>query len=124
MKKTDEEIDRLIHEALSKEEAEYYDQLGEQSVIEMALGVFQGRNKVIYIITLFASIALFATVIWSGIKFYESEAIRDMLIYGAIGFWCMIGVMGVKIWYWMEMNTNRILREMKRLELQIAANKK
>lgn len=120
MKTTDKEIDKIIHEALSNEEAAYYDQLGEQSVIDMAFGVFQGKNKGIYILTFIMSFILFGVVIWAGFQFYYAETLKEMLTYGALGFWCMIGVMGVKIWYWMQMNTNALMREMKRLELQLA----
>lgn len=123
MKTKEEEIDKIIQQALSKEEAEFYDQLGEQSLIEMMLGVFKGKNKVIYIITIIMSFVLFGVFVYCAIQFYEAETTREMLIYGGIGMWCMIGVMGIKIWHWMQMNTNRILREMKRLELQIASSK-
>ena len=121
MNASDKEIDKIFHEALSTEEAAYYDQLGEQSVIDMAFGVFQGKNKTIYIITFIVSFFLFGVVIWAGIKFYHAETIKEMLSYGAISFFFMIAVMGTKIWYWMQMNNNALLREMKRLELQIAS---
>ncbi len=121
MKNSDEQIDKIIHAALSKEEAAYYDQLGEQSLIDMSLGIFKGRNKGIYILTVIMSFILFGAFVYCAIEFYQAPDVKDMLIYGAIGFWCMIGVFGIKIWYWMQMNTNSILREMKRLELQIAS---
>ncbi len=121
MKKTNEQIDQIIHEALSKEEAAFYDQLGEQNLLEMSLGVFQGRNKVIYIIATAMALIWFVGFIICVIRFLEAETTRDMAIYGAAGFWCIISVTAIKLWHWMQMNTNRILREMKRLELQVAA---
>ncbi len=121
MKTSDEQIDKIIHEALSKEEAAYYDQLGEQSILDMSLGVFKGRNKGIYVLSVLMSLVLFGVFVYCAIEFFNADSIKDMLIYGGAGFWCMIGVMGIKIWYWMQMNTNSLLREMKRLELQIAS---
>jgi len=119
MKQSNEHIDKIIHEALSKEEAEFYDQLGEQSLLEMSLGVFQGRNKGIYILTMIMSFLLFGGFVYCAIQFFKVDNTREMLIYAAIGFWCMMGVSGIKLWHWMQMNTNSILREMKRQELQI-----
>ena len=123
MKITDEKIDKIIHEALNKEEAAYYDQLGEQSLLEMSLDVFKGRNKGIYIITVIMSLVLFGGFVYCAIEFYNSPDIKQMLIYGGIGFWCILGVTGIKLWHWMQMNTNRVIRELKRLELQIASMK-
>jgi hypothetical protein len=42
MKKEEEKIDELIKEALSSEEAKFYDALGEQSLIEIVSKVYQG----------------------------------------------------------------------------------
>ncbi len=121
MKNTNEQIDKIIYEALSKEEAEFYDQLGEQNLLDMTLGVFQGKNKIIYLLTLIMSFVIFGVFVFCAIKFYNAENTRDMLIYGAIGGWSMMSVGFIKLWHWMQMNNNALLREMKRLELQIAA---
>jgi len=120
MKKTNEEIDQIIHEALSKEEAEFYDQLGEQSLLEMSLGVFQGKNKFIYILTTIMAFAWFVGFVICVVRFIEAETTRELITYAAAGFWCILSVTAIKLWHWMQMNTNRVLREMKRLELQIA----
>jgi len=121
MKKSNEEIDKIIHDALSKEEAKFYDQLGEQSLIEQTLGIYQGRNKYAYIAVLVVSIILLGIFVYCGIEFFNAESARDMAISGTIGFFCIVMIMGIKINHWMQMQTNRVLREMKRLELQIAA---
>ncbi|MTI20675.1 hypothetical protein E1176_06550 [Fulvivirga sp. RKSG066] len=121
MKHTTEEIDKVIHDALNREEAEFYDQLGEQSLLEMSLGVFQGKNKGIYILTIIVSVLLFAGFVYCAIQFFQTENTREMIIYGAIAFYCILSVTAVKLWHWMQMNTNQVLREMKRLELQISA---
>jgi hypothetical protein len=121
MKHTDEQIDKVIHDALSEEEALFYDQLGEQNILEMSLGVFQGKNKNIYILTMVMSFIIFGVFVFCAIEFYNAETTRSMLIYGAVAGWCMIIVAFIKLWHWMQMNNNILLREMKRLELQIAA---
>lgn len=124
MKTSNEQIDKIIHEALSKEEAEFYDQLGEQNILDMTLGVFQGKNKNLYILTFIMAFVLFIAVVYCAVQFYHAETLKEMLMYIGIAFFCMTGVMGIKLWHWMQMNTNSIIREMKRLELQIAASHK
>ena len=44
MKNNMEEIDLLIKETLSKENAAFYDSLEEQNVFEMFFGLFNGKN--------------------------------------------------------------------------------
>jgi hypothetical protein len=121
MKHTNEQIDKIIHEALSEEEALFYDQLGEQNILEMSLGVFQGKNKNLYILTIVMSLIIFGVFVFCAIEFYNAETTRSMLLYGGAAGWCMMSVGFIKLWHWMQMNTNTLLREMKRLELQIAA---
>ncbi|MTI40942.1 DUF6768 family protein [Fulvivirga lutimaris] len=122
MKNTNEQIDKIIYEALSKEEAEFYDQLGEQNIIDMTLGVFKGKNKNLYILTFIMAFLLFGAVVYCSVQFYHADTLKEMLIYLGIALWCMMSVGFIKIWHWMQMNTNSVLREMKRLELQIAAS--
>jgi len=33
----------------------------------------------------------------------------------------MIGIMALKLWSWMQMDRNAVMREIKRLELQVSA---
>ena len=40
-----EDIDKLIKETLTQEEAKFYEELEEQNVFEMVGGLFQGKNK-------------------------------------------------------------------------------
>jgi hypothetical protein len=121
MKNSNEQIDKIIHEALTQEEAKFYDQLGEQNILDMTLGVFQGKNKILNILTGAMSFLLFGVFVYCTFKFYNAETTRSMLIYGAASGWSIMSVGLIKLWYWMQMNTNSILREMKRLELQIAS---
>ena len=120
MKHTDEQIDKIIHEALSKEEAEFYDQLGEQSLLDMQLGVYQGKNKGLYVAMLIFGTILTVAFIYAAIEFYHAETVKEMLVYGGIAFFTTAMIMAIKIYNWMQMQTNRVLREMKRLELQIS----
>lgn len=121
MKNNEDQIDKIILEALSKEEASYYDELGEQSILDMALGVFKGRNKAIYLFVFLFSFALFGVFVYSLMAFLDADNVTDMLRYGALGFLSILVITAVKIWYWMQMNTNALQREMKRIEIQLAA---
>ena len=118
--KQNEEIDNIIYEALSKEEAEFYDQLGEQSIMEMAWGVYKGRNKWVSITSVVLGTILFAIFIYAAIQFFQVDDTKEMLRWMAIGLVCLGTSQALKIWQWMQMDKNAILREMKRLEVQVS----
>ena len=63
--------------------------------------------------------------VYAVVQFFETTDMREMLLWGAVAFFGFMSVLAVKIWTWMEMAKNEIMREVKRTELQIAylANK-
>ena len=43
-----------------------------------------------------------------------------LLVWGGGFMFCMMAVSMLKLWFWMEMQTNSVLREVKRVELQVS----
>ncbi len=120
MSKSNEEIDKIIHDALSKEEAAFYDQLGEQSLVEMAIDVYKGKDRWIKILAFCFSIVFFGLFVFSAIKFFQAEDLKEMIRWIAVGFFSFGTNMALKIWQWMQMDKNAIIREIRRLELQLS----
>ena len=121
MKKEDEKIDALIKEALSEEEAQYYMNLGEQNVIEEFGGLFKGRNSWMTIVVTVAILAFVILAVYAVIGFANAAEVKEMLQWTLVFTFSMIAVAMLKIWSWQQMDKNTILREMKKLELQISA---
>ncbi len=118
--KTEREIDALIRDALSEEEAAHFDQLGEPSLTEMVTDLYRGRNRWLVVITSVVIVVFFGLALYTGWRFYHAPEVREMLLWGGACFFCFMAVMGNKLWHWMEMERNAIVREIKRLELQVA----
>ncbi len=116
----DERIDTLIKEALSEEEAKYYTQLDEQNFIVQYGQLFKGKQGWFTAITTLMIFALLAVVIYGFIQFSNAEAAKDMILYATIIMMATLSIGMLKIWNWMQMDKYVILREMKRLELQIS----
>ena len=121
-----EEIDQLIKETLTKEEAKFYESLEEQNMFEMVLGLFKGKNKWLMYLMNLMTIIFFGFFIYCVVNFLNtSENEIKMLIKwasGAIIF--LISVSMLKIFGWMQMDKNAIIRELKRLELLFLFQKK
>lgn len=120
MKPRTDSIDRLIREALSAEEAEYFDRLGEQSIPELVTETFLGHRRWLNLGGILAGTVMLVIGAVCAVNFYNAEEIRDMLLWGAGAAFCLSGILGMKIWYWMELQRNALTREIKRLELQVA----
>jgi len=114
-----EGIDQLIKETLSKEEAAFYDALDEQHFFEMLFGLFKGKNAWFMIIINILTFASFILFIYCCVQFYKVSSTEELIRWGFGGFMCIITLSMLKIFAWMQMDKNAILREMKRLELLV-----
>jgi cytochrome c biogenesis protein CcdA len=121
MKNNIEDIDKLIKETLTKEEAKFYDELDEQNVLEMILGLFKGKNKWIMFVMNFMVLVFFGLFIYCTIQFFNTDVTNELIKWGIGGLVFLFGVSMLKVFAWMQMDKNAILREMKRLELQVSS---
>lgn len=119
MKNEIEEIDKLIKDTLSQEEAKFYDSLEEQNIFEMLFGLFKGKNAWINILLNLMIVLFFGLFIYSGIQFFEADTTEGLLKWGFGSLIFILCISMLKLYAWMQMDKNAILREMKRLELQV-----
>ena len=116
-----EDIDKLIKETLTEEEARFYQELDEQNVFQMIGGLFQGKNKWIMILMNVMTLVFFGLFIYCIVQFFETTETKALIQWsvGAIIF--LLGVSMLKIFAWTQMDKNALLREIKRLELQVSS---
>ena len=121
MKNDKESIDKLIKETLTEQEAKFYDELDEQNVLEMIFGLFRGKNKWLLIMMNLVTVIFFGLFIYCLVQFFNVEATKDLLKWGLGSIVFLIGVSMLKVFAWMQMDKNAIMRELKRLELQVSS---
>lgn len=119
MKSEMEEIDQLIKDTLNQEEAKFYDNLEEQGIFEMIFGLYKGKNAWINILMNIMIVILFVFFIYCGIQFFDSDTTEGLVKWGLGSLALLISISMLKIFAWMQMDKYAILREMKRLELQV-----
>lgn len=115
-----EEIDRLIEESLSKNDAEFYHNLEEQNMFQQWGGIYKGKLGKWSILVTTIQIIITIIAFWLGYKFFTVDDNVLMVKYGA---GMLIGVIMnglLKQWHWMQMDKNSLIREMKRIEFQVA----
>ena len=115
------DIDKMIRDALPAEDVELFESLGEeQGIHEMVIDSFRG--KTLWLVTLvFVAIAAFVVLaILAAVQFFQVEPVKEMIAWACAFMFCLIAIATMKVWYWMELNKNTVIREVKRVELQIA----
>lgn len=120
MKKETEKIDELIKETLSRDEAGFYDELHEQGVLEMIEGLFKGKLKWLVLLMNIVQLAFFAGFIYCLVAFLNTDITDELIRWAAGGFLCLMVVALLKLFLWMQMDKNALLRELKRVELQVS----
>lgn len=114
------ELDDKIREALSEQDRALMAHFDEQGLFGQLGGLFQGKLAWLSMVTMVAGLVMFAIGVYAAWQFATAGDVATMLRWGGIAWFGMMSVIMIKLWSWMRMETNRTLREIKRLELQIA----
>lgn len=113
-------FDKLAQKALSDEEFEFMTNAEEQNIFEMLMNLYRGKQKWLSLWIMLVIFIAFGFTIYCGIRFFQVEDMKEMMIYGAGGFLGLLMTAMLKFWFWMQMDNNTILRELKRIELQMS----
>src|SRR5690606_10603301 len=120
-----QDIDRMIAEALDGEEqALFRDTAREPHFFEQAFGLFGGRNGWVNAILLAVQAVLFIGGLWAGWRFFEAETALSALHWGLPAAVLLLMSLIIKMGVLPEMQANRLMRELKRLQLQAAVGRK
>lgn len=115
-------IDQKIQAALRREGAGE-NITEEPNLAEEVFIAFRGRHRLISTFAFLLTFALFGAAVWSGWQFFAAEAVAAQIQWAALTLLFMIMVGFLKIWFWLEMHTNRVLRELKRVELLLVTRR-
>lgn len=110
------DLDRRIQEALQSSPSGQA-LAREQSMREELVGAFRTRYRWLHTFAFALTFAFFVVATYSGYRFASADAVHEQLAWGGA---CVLGLVFtgfLKIWFWLELHTNRVLREVKRVEL-------
>lgn len=114
-------IDRAIREALSKEDAEFLARFEANSTpVGEVLDTFRGQWGAMNIFAAAITFGMFAAFVYCAWNAFTLSDVRDVVIWTGGALLAALSVAMLKMYFWMEMNKNVVLREVKRLELQVA----
>lgn len=114
------DLDKEIERALSEEDIALAQQFEELGLIGQFKSVFQGKMGWVSVASMIAGTILNFLFLYAAWKFFTLPATEDKVFWGGIAWFSAIMVAFMKVWFWMRMESNRVIREIKRLELQVA----
>lgn len=116
------DLDKAIRQSMSEEDAAMFDRLGaDQSMHRQVFATFEGHLRWFNIAGWIGGFGLFGVASSFAWRFVEAEDVAEMLRWGAASALAFAGLALIKVWFWLEFQKNAIVREVKRLEVQVAS---
>lgn len=116
-------IDDLIREALSEEQREIFARTDELGWFQLGLSQFHGKNGwVVWLIVVMQTV-MFLAAIWCGYNFLVATEVLTALKWGLPAATLLILSQVLKMSLMPQMQADRVLRELKRVELMIAQDR-
>ena len=117
------DLDSLVEAELSREERELLSRIGEEpGFFGQALGLFGGRLGWVNMIMVAAQTLTFVAGAYAAWMFFEAADPVTQLRWGLPAAVLLILSAMIKMALWPEVHANRLMRELKRIELQLAAH--
>ncbi|MBV7410529.1 DUF6768 family protein [Maritimibacter sp. DP1N21-5] len=113
-------LDRMIEEALSEEDRAILEATAEQGWFQQSFGLFTGRNGWVAWVLMAAQTALFVAGAWCAVEFYAATEVLSALRWGMTGAVLLIVATSLKLSLMPQIQADRVLRELRRLELMLA----
>lgn len=121
MKTKMEDIDQLIKETLTEEEAKFYDDLDEQNLWQMIRGLYKGKNSWMVLMMNAVNVVALVFAVYCLIQTFDVENTNNLILWIAGFFFCFNLMSMFKIYAWMQIHKNALTREIKRLEIQVSS---
>lgn len=119
------DLDKLVDEALREEERELLRRIGEEpGFFVQVFGVFGGRTGWVNVVVMIAQAVAFVAGVWAAWNFFTADDVVIQLRWGLPAAVLLIISALLKMSVLPRIETNLIIRELKRIELQIAAGQR
>lgn len=116
-----DDIDRLLDEALDAEERELLRKIGEEPrYLTQVWGAFHGRLGWVNVVLMLTQSIMFVASVYAGWHFFEADDSLMAIKWGLPAIALLLLAAMLKLSIWPTIQTNRVLRELKRVELQVA----
>ena len=113
-------VDEILNEAMSAEERDLLARLPEPGLFGAAVGLFSGRLGWVNVVLMIVQGAAFLAGIWAAWRFFQATDAYNQLRWGLPAVTLLIMATLIKTMMWPAVQADRVIREVKRLELRLA----
>ena len=113
-------LDDEIAKALSAEDLTLSKQFEDLGLFGHFKTLFKGKDAWVTILSVIFGTILNVLFFYAAWKFFTVTDVNSKLLWGGGAWFLATMVAFMKVWFWMRMESNRVIREVKRLELQVA----
>jgi hypothetical protein len=112
----------MIDEAIGAEERKLLAQIGKEPghFGQIADMFTTGPSAWVNVVLMIAQSVLFIAGVWAAWQFFQATELLPALQWGLPAAVAILSSLIIKLSMWPSMHTNRIMRELKRIELQVA----
>jgi hypothetical protein len=114
--------DDVVRGALSPEDLSLYEALGRaRTPVQQAFDTMRGEQRAFIFLVWAAGVAFLCLAVFAGVHFAGATSPRAMAGWAALAAFAVFSLGMLKLWFWMEVQKLTIMRELKRIELQLSA---
>ena len=119
-----DKLDKLIAEALADEDRQIIAETEELGYFALGLSQFRGKLGWVSWVIMIVQSAMFLISVWCAVNFFSAADVLTALKWGVSGGVLMLAAMQLKLALGPQMQADRVIRELKRVELMIAARER
>ncbi len=112
-------IDERIKEALGYDDANSRGS-DEATALQLIGDTIRGRYRTLAWLAALFTFAMFGLTVFAAVRMFQASDVRETVLWAVGAMWGAMGVGLLKMWFWMQMDRYSLVREIKRLEVQIA----
>jgi fatty acid desaturase len=114
------DLDNKIREALNEAGIESPDFGNDDTLRSMISDAYAGKLRWMFVWATIWQLVFFGVWIWSGFRFFDVSGVEEKILWATVFLMSGMMMSMIKMLHWMTINRNRVLREVKRLELEVA----
>ena len=96
------------------------DHLEEPDLTDEIIETFHGRHSFLMKWAAFKALAAVLLICFCLYQFFQQDSTMAMIAYASATIMCAVAYAAIFLVFWIQMNHNRTVREIKRVELQLA----
>lgn len=118
------DIDEKIRQALSEEDHKALDRMGDRyDPFDLSLLAFKGGQRSVAVIVWILGFVSFALLVYCGYRYFAVDDLKQSLTWGIGVVLCGLSIVVAKVIAWQMMQTQVLIREVKRLELRLLSGR-